>query len=308
VTDSRRVLRISSTVQAARLRGVPLVALESSVLAQGLLPPHNREAAERMVKAVRSHGAEPAITAVVHGVPTVGLENDELERFLARTGVRKVSARDIPFAMTQRADGATTVAASLALAHLGHIEVFATGGIGGVHRDAPYDESADLLELSRTPVVCVCAGAKSILDLSATLERLETLGVSVVGYRTNELPGFFTPHTGIALDATVNSAAEIASVWRNHRAVGRAGALLVMQPPPAAHALSVELVNEATAAALAKARVAGVKGGAVTPFLLAEVQERTKGASVVVNLALLEANAALAGDIAAALTDTVDIR
>jgi pseudouridine-5'-phosphate glycosidase len=295
-------LRSTPRVQAACDRGAALVALESSVLAQGLLPPYNREAAERMVGAIERAGAEACITAVVHGTPTLGLEPDELERFLRRDGVRKVSARNLAFAMASGADGATTVAGTLALCTLGGFEVFATGGIGGVHRDAPYDESADLLELARSPVIVVCAGAKSILDLPATMERLETYGVSVLGYRTRDLPGFFTAHTGIALDATVTSASEIASVWECHKALGRTGALLVVQAPPAAHALPAALVEEATAVSLRLARDAGVKGGAVTPFLLAEVQKRTAGASVVVNLALLESNAALAADIAVALT------
>ncbi len=284
------------------MRGLPLVALESSVLAQGLLLPHNREAAERMTCAVEARGAVPVITAVVRGVPTLGLEPNELERFLARDGIRKVSARDLAFAMSTNADGATTVAGTLALCVLGNIEVFATGGIGGVHRDAPFDESADLAELARSPTIVVCAGAKSILDLPATMERLESYGVTVVGYQTRELPGFFTTTTGISLDVTVQSVHEIATLWRNHRALKRPGAVLVVQPPPTAFALPPELVNEATAAALRDAREQGVRGGAVTPFLLAEVQKRTYGRSVVSNLALLEANAALAADISVALT------
>lgn len=295
-------LRRSTDVQAAMDRGLPLVALESSVLAQGLLPPHNRVAAERMVAAVVERGAAPAITAVVKGVATLGLEPDELERFLARDGVRKVSARDLSFAMATGVDGATTVAGTLAMCALAGVSVFATGGIGGVHRDAPYDESADLAELARVPAIVVCAGAKSILDLPATIERLESHGVTVVGYRTNDLPGFFTEKTGIKLDLAVRSAEDIAAMWRHHRALHRPGSILVVQPPPAAFALEAALVEEATAAALQQARTQGVRGGAVTPFLLAEVQRRTNGQSVVANLALLEANAALAAEIAVALT------
>ena len=167
-------------VAEALAAGRPVVALESSVLAQGLPIPANREAAERMTAAVQQAGALPAITAVVRGVAALGILSDELERFLAREGVRKVAARDLPVAMTQGADGATTVAASLAIATVTGTRVFATGGIGGVHRGAPFDESGDLVELARSPIVVVCAGAKSILDLPATLERLETLGVTVV--------------------------------------------------------------------------------------------------------------------------------
>ncbi len=181
------------------------------------------------------------------------------------------------------------------------IELFATGGIGGVHRDAPFDESADLVELARSPVIVVCAGAKSILDLAATLERLETLGVPVVGYRTSELPGFFSTHTGLALSASLDTPEQIAQAFIAHRALGGRSAMLVVQPPPADVALPVDLVNEATVAALAAARTAGVRGGAVTPFLLADIQQRTAGRSVITNLALLESNALLAGQIAVAL-------
>jgi pseudouridylate synthase len=241
------------------------------------------------------------MTAVVRGEPTLGLEPDELERFLARTDVRKLSARDIAMAVADGVDGATTVAATLALASLGGIEVFATGGIGGVHRDAPFDESADLVELARSPVIVVCAGAKSILDLPATLERLETLGVPVIGYRTKELPGFFTTTTGLPLSSSADDVATIARAWRAHRSLGRPGAMLVVQPPPADSALDPELVEDATAAALTVAATQGIRGGAVTPFLLTEVQRRTEGASVRVNLALLSANASLAGAIAVAV-------
>lgn len=294
-------LRRSTAVQAAIARGRPLVALESSVLAQGLLPPHNRRAAERMIAAIEERGAAPAITAIVRGIATVGLEPDELDRFLARDGVGKVSARDLAHAMATNADGATTVAGTLAICAMAGMNVFATGGIGGVHRDAPYDESADLAELARVQAIVVCAGAKSILDLPATIERLETNGVTVVGYRTNDLPGFFTEKTGIKLELSVDSVSDIARMWNNHRALNRPGAILVVQPPPAAFALEPALVEEATAAALRQSNEQGVRGGAVTPFLLAEVQRRTNGRSVVANVALLEANAALAADIAVAL-------
>jgi filamentous hemagglutinin family protein len=197
--------------------------------------------------------------------------------------------------------GATTVAGTLAMCTLRGLEVFATGGIGGVHRDAPFDESADLVALSHTPVIVVCAGAKSILDLPATLERLETLGVPVVGYRTSELPGFFSMNTGLALTVSLDTPDQIAAAWLAHLAVGCRSAMLVVQPPPVASALSAQVVNDATVAALTAARVAGVRGAAVTPFLLADIQRRTEGKSVVANLALLENNAALAGRIAVAL-------
>ena len=294
-------LRISPQVADALRRGQPVVALESSVLAQGLPVPANREAAERMNAAVEGAGAVPAVTAVVGGECTVGLTDGELERFLHRDGIRKVSARDLAVAIAKSADGDTTVAASLCIAGAAGLDVFATGGIGGVHRDAPFDESADLAELARTPMVVVCAGAKSILDLPATLERLETLGVTVVGYRTSEMPGFFSRHTGIPLTARADSAEEVARIHLAARALGRRQATLVMQPPPDDVALAAEVVNEAVVTALEEARRSGIRGAAVTPFLLAAVERATGGRSLRTNLGLLEENAALAGRIGAEL-------
>jgi pseudouridylate synthase len=284
---------------------MPLLALESSVFAQGLPVPENREALVRMTAAAVAAGATPRITAVTRGVPTTDLASSEqdLERFLARTGVRKVSARDLPLCIAQRADGATTVAATLVLAAREGIEVFATGGIGGVHRDAPFDESADLVELARSPVLVVCAGAKSILDLPATLERLETLGVPVIGYQTSQLPGFFTADTGVTLPDRIDTVPELAAAWRAHRSLGRSTGMVVMQPPPVRDALDRDMVDAAVRAALDAASRANVRGGAVTPFLLAEVARRTDGRSLRTNLALLEANAALGGALAVAIAN-----
>jgi len=292
------LIRVIPSIEGALRRGEPVVALESSVLAQGLPIPHNREAATRMLAAVTNAGAAPAITAVVGGCATVGLAADELERFLSRDGIRKVSSRDVPSAIVKGQDGATTVAASIMLAAAVGIEVFATGGIGGVHRDAPFDESADLAELARTPVIVVCAGAKSILDLRATWERLETLGVPVIGYRTNEFPGFFSAETGIKLDTRVDDVAEIVALYRAHRALGRLQAILVAQPPQSSAALPRASVDEAVEQAQSEARRDGIQGADVTPYLLAAVNRLTEGGSLVANLALLEQNAALAGEIA----------
>ena len=295
------IIRVLPHIARAIDERAPIVALESSVFAQGLPIPENREAARRMVAAVEVAGAVAGITAVAHGTPTIGLRDDELERFLARDGIRKVSARDIPVAMARRQDGATTVAASIALASAVGFEVFATGGIGGVHRDSPFDESADLAELSRTPIVVVCAGAKSILDLPATWERLESLGIPVLGYRTSELPGFFTAETGIGLDARADNAADVAAVFRAHQALGRRQAVLVVQPPPSDHRLSREDVERAVAAAHRSVVEGHVRGAEVTPFLLSAVTRLTGGSSLRANLALLEQNAALAAEIAVAL-------
>lgn len=300
-------VRLNSEAAAALSDGRAVVALESSVLAQGLPEPANREADRRMCAAIRAPGAVPAITAMVRGVPVAGLEGDDLERFLARGGIPKVSARDLPWSMASGGDGATTVAASLCICARAGLPVFATGGIGGVHRSAPgspLDESADLLELSRSSVVTVCAGAKSILDLGATVERLETLGVTVIGFRTDEFPGFFTAHTGLTVSAVAESAGAIASAFRASRKLGRSGALLVVQPPPAAAALDGRLVEEAVSAALALAAHGRITGAMLTPFLLAEVERVTGGRSLAANIALLEANAGLAAEIAVALSDS----
>lgn len=295
-------LRWGAAAAAARAAARPLVALESSVLAQGLPIPANREADTRMRAAIAAAGAVPVITGVVRGVVTAGLDGDDLERFLSREGVEKVSARDLPVAALRGTDGATTVAATLSICALAGLDVFATGGIGGVHREPAFDESADLAELARTSCVVVCAGAKSILDLPATLERIESLGITLVGYRTDEFPGFFTASTGLRVPARVETAADVAALLRHARALGRPGAVLVVQPPPTESALPADLVERSVAEALAQARVAGVRGAGATPFLLAAVERATAGRSLSANLALLERNATLAGEVAVALT------
>lgn len=294
-------LRLLEPVRQAVERGTPVVALESSVIAQGLPAPANAEALTRMCRAVEQAGAVPAITAVVRGTPTLGLTPDERTRFLARSGVRKVSARDLGVAMSAGLDGATTVAGALPLCRMAGLPVFATGGIGGVHHEPAFDESADLLELSRTSCIVVCAGAKSILDLAATVERLETLGVPVVGFRTNEWPGFHYANTGIPVPHRVDQVADLAEIFRQQRRIGHPAGLLVVQPPPAATALSRSEVESAVGAALAEARRAGVRGAAITPFLLAAVESSTAGRSLSVNLSLLESNARLAAEIAVEL-------
>jgi len=304
-------LRILPHVRRALDAGTPVVALESSVFAQGLPQPHNADAARAMVGAIERAGAVAAITAVVCGRPTLGLEASELERFLRREDIRKLSARDIAAAIAQHADGATTVAAALAIASRAGIRTFATGGIGGVHRELPgattatwvRDESADLQELSRTPMIVVCAGAKSILDLQATWERLETLGIPVIGLGTDEFPGFYTARTGIRLGVSVDTTAQVASIAAAHFAMGRIQSVLVVQPPPANVALDAEVVERAVKAALERAGREGVRGGDVTPYLLTAVARDTGGKTLQANLALLEANARLAAEIAGALSD-----
>ena len=293
-------VRVLPHVAVALERRAAVVALETSVLSQGLPVPYNAQCASRMVRAVESRGAVAALTAVARGIATLGLTNEELARFLARDGVRKVGSRDLGACIVQGADGATTVAASLTIARAAGIEVMATGGIGGVHRGAPFDESGDLTALSRTPVIVVCAGAKSILDLPATLERLETLGVPVIGFGTDELPGFFTRTTGLRVPQRSDSAAEIARIAHAHWALGERSAVLVVQPPPADTALDRAMVDAAVQGAVRDADAAGIRGSALTPFLLGAVLAATGGRSLPANLALLESNAGLAADIAVA--------
>jgi pseudouridine-5'-phosphate glycosidase len=289
-------------VADALAAGRPVVALESSVLAQGLPVPANREACERMIQAIMRQGAVPAITAVVRGRPVVGLEGEDLERFLRRDGIIKVAARDLSAAAALGFDGATTVSASLALAALAGISVFATGGIGGVHRNAPFDESADLTELSRLPIICVCAGAKAILDLRATAERLETLSVPVVGFGTDWLPEFYSEGDSIPVGFRVDFPEQVARIFEQHLALGMSSAILVANPPPEGSRLSREVIGAAVRSALGELQATGVTGKGVTPALLAAVERATGGDSVTTNIALLESNARLAAQIAVALS------
>jgi pseudouridylate synthase len=295
------VIRVAPEIRRALDASEPVVVLESSVIVQGLPAPSNRDCVTRMTAAVHAVGAHVAIAGVVGGIPALGLGPDEMERFFARAGVRKLSARDLPVAIAQGADGATTVAATLVLAHAAGASVFATGGIGGVHREPPFDESADLWELARTPMIVTCAGAKAILNLPGTYERLESLGVPVVGYRVREFPGFFCEDTGIALAAHAGSPTEVARMWRAHRDLGRCQAMLVVQPPPADVALSRQEVEAAVAEAIRRAHTQGLSGPAVTPFLLTVESELTDGRSQHTNVAVLEQNARLAAEIAVAL-------
>jgi pseudouridine-5'-phosphate glycosidase len=252
-----------------------------------------------MESAVRDAGAVPAITAVVRGQAAAGITPDELKRFLAGN-MMKASARDLGIPIARGQDAATTVAGALIMCHVAGIRVFATGGIGGVHHSA-FDESADLIELARTPAIVVCAGAKSILNIPATVERLETLGITVIGYRTNEFPGFHYESTGIPVPASMDDARQIVDAYLAQRALGHPAAVLVVQPPPEHVALERPEVEAAILSALEKARHEGVTGAATTPWLLRVLAEATGGRSIETNLALLEANAGLAGELAVEL-------
>lgn len=292
----------SPAVAHAIIHRHPLVALESTVIAHGLPYPHNVEVARAMELLVQHHGAVPATIGVVAGSATVGLDDATLERFAQASDVRKLARRDIPLAIADGAYGATTVSATMALAHATGIEVFATGGIGGVHRDArtSFDISADLTELAKTPVIVVCAGAKSILDLPATLEYLETMGVPVYGYGTHEFPAFYSAHSGLRV-AQAHDAQTVARAWRAHRAL-HGGGMIVAVPPPHEHALPAADIEKAIQRALKRAADANITGPAVTPFLLSAVAAETHGESMRTNIALLEHNAKVAAAIAVALT------
>jgi pseudouridylate synthase len=297
-------IHIAEPARAALASGQPVVALESTVISHGLPYPHNLDLARAMEGEVRDQQAQPATVGVVAGVPTVGMSDANIERFAVAQGILKLSRRDIGYAVALERDGATTVAATMALAALAGVQVFATGGIGGVHRGAheTWDISADLTELARTPVLVVCAGAKAILDLPATIEYLETAGVPVLGLGADEFPAFYSASSGQPV-ARVETIAEVANVWRAHRALGGGGGMLLAVPPPAEVALPPGEVESAITRALAKASAAGVRGQAVTPFLLAAVAEETHGESMRTNIALLRQNARVAAQVARAIAE-----
>jgi pseudouridine-5'-phosphate glycosidase len=296
-------MKFDPEVADALAAGRPVVALESTIISHGLPRPSNLAVARRIEQAVRDGGAVPATIAVLDGTARIGLDDAALERVALDPGVVKVSVRELATAAARGAVGATTVASTAHLAARAGIGVFATGGLGGVHRGASqsFDESADLTTLSRTGILVVCAGVKSILDVPATLERLETLNVAVLGYRTDRFPGFYLRDSGYALDWRVESAAEVAAILRSRAALGTDGyGLVLANPIAAADALDPQLHEQALTSGLAEASRAGVRGKALTPFLLAWFHERTAGASLTANIALVLGNARLAGEVAAA--------
>jgi pseudouridine-5'-phosphate glycosidase len=296
------VFAVHDEVQAALSEGRAVVALESTIFSNlGLPSPHNREALDRCIAAIRRAGAVPAITAVLDGVARVGLDESEHERILG--AARKASARDVAVAVAQRWPfGATTVSASLLLATRAGVEVFATGGIGGVHRGAEGDVSADLGAIAQSPVVTVSAGAKAFLDLPRTLEHLEMLGVPVLGYRTDDFPSFTLRSSGLAVPQRVESVEEVVAVVRARRELGSRGGLLLAVPIPSEAALAPHEVADATEQALAEASARGLSGPAVTPFVLEFLAARTEGRTVAPNLTLAENNAAVAAELAVALS------
>lgn len=300
-------LYLSEAVRAAQAAGRAVVALETTVIAHGLPRPLNLETARACEAAVIHEGAQPATIGIVAGRLTVGLSDAEVEQFGAGGdgdgAIEKVGLNNLAAVMARRAWGATTVAATLRIAALAGVRVFATGGIGGVHRGASetFDVSADLTALGRTPLLCVCAGAKAILDLPKTVEVLETLGVPIVGYRTKEFPAFYSRESGLNVDVTVNSPEEAAAVALNHWRTGGESAVLVCAPVPADMALPREQAERAVARAITMADEQGIRGKRLTPFLLAQMKELTEGQTLTTNRALLINNAQIAAQIAVRL-------
>jgi pseudouridine-5'-phosphate glycosidase len=294
-------VRVSAEVAEALAAGVGVVALESTILAHGLPAPGNRDAADELERAVRAQGAVPATVAVLDGVPRVGLSAAELDRVCSGE-LRKLSVRDLGPAVGLGQDGATTVAATAALALLAGVEVFATGGLGGVHRGArdSWDVSADLGALATTPVLVVCSGVKSILDVAATLEVLETESVPVLGYRTDAFPGFYRRDSGHPVPWRVDEPAQAAAAWRAHRALGASAGAVLAQPVPAADELDADLHDRLLVEGLALLAERGITGKDVTPALLAHFHSGSGGASLRANLSLVRANAGLAAQVAVA--------
>ncbi|VTS03856.1 pseudouridine-5'-phosphate glycosidase [Tuwongella immobilis] len=294
-------LRIHPEVQQAVQTGRPVVALESTLISHGLPWPVNFETAIAAEQAIRECGVVPATIAIWHGRPTVGMDRSMIEALAQRNDVAKASRRDIGTMMALRKTAATTVAATMALAKAANISIFATGGIGGVHHavpgEAPSDVSADLIDLGRTPILVVCAGAKNILNLPRTLEWLETEGVPVIGYRTRTFPAFYLPSSGLPVSARMDSAAEVALAFAAHRHFG-GGGMLLCRPLESAFALTEPEWRNAWQSARDAAEVAGVQGAAVTPFLLKQIAEHTQGRSLAANQALIVGNARLAAETA----------
>ena len=299
-----KYLDISPEVKKALDEGRPVVALESTIISHGMPYPRNVETALLVEQTIRDCGATPATIAVIGGRLKAGLSRDEIE-YLGKTGrgVAKASRRDLPALVARGADGATTVTTTRIIAHMAGIKIFATGGIGGVHRGAEVtmDISADLEELAQTPVMVVCAGAKSILDLGLTLEYLETHGVPVIGYGTDELPAFYTRKSGFGVDYRVDSPAELAAMFRAQRDLGYKGGMLVTNPIPEEYSMDKAVIDKAIDEALAQAKAQGIHGKETTPFLLAKVVELTGGDSLDSNIQLVLNNARVAAKTACEL-------
>lgn len=296
----------SSQVKKAINQHSPIVALESTVITHGLPQPKNYEVALAMENEVLKENATPATICLIDGTIRVGIDNNELKTLSQTTNSVKVSRKDIAYAVSFGLNGGTTVSGTMTVAHAAGIKVFATGGIGGVHRGNSFDVSSDLPTLARIPMIVVCSGAKAILDIPATKENLETNGVPILGYKTNELPAFYSTHSGIKVDRQVNNAEEIVSIALNQWKLGLSSALLVTVPPPSDLEIPASQVETQIKEALEEAKKNNITGPAITPFLLLKVNEITKGKSMRVNIALLKNNARIAAKIAVALSSAVN--
>jgi pseudouridine-5'-phosphate glycosidase len=296
-------LNIHPEVQAALDRAGAVVALESTLITHGFPAPENIQIARDIEMTIREAGAVPATIAILAGEITVGLTPEQLEHLALAGNVRKCSRRDLPLAVARRENGATTVAGTMIIAHWVGIRVFGTGGIGGVHRGHPFDESADLVELARTPVTVVCAGAKAILDLPLTLESLETKGVPIIGYQTDELPAFYSRQSGLPVDVRVDAPQEVVAIIRAREEMGLGGGMLVTVPVPAEAEWPAAEAQAIINQALADADQEGIRGKALTPYLLQRVSDLSGERSKKANIALLLNNARVAAHIARALVD-----
>jgi len=293
----------SDSVESALAIHKPVVALESTVIAHGLPQPKNLETARKLEAVVRDAGATPATIAIIDGQPHIGLGHEQLQLLATSADIKKVSIRDLSIALAQKWNGATTVASTCWIAHRAGIKVFATGGIGGVHRGSLPDVSADLPQLAQTPIVVVCSGAKIVLNLPATREWLETYGVTVVGYQCDEMPAFYSRRSGLSVDVRVESATDVADIFKVHQRLEMRSALLVTVPVPAEFELLLEDAERVLTEALREAEQLSITGRDVTPFLLARMSERSGGATLKANIALLENNARVAAEIAKALVN-----
>lgn len=297
-------LRLSDEVRSALSHGRPVVALESTVIAHGLPFPQNLETAQKLGSVVRENNAVPATIAAFDGEPCVGLDSAQIERLATDPSVRKISTRDLAIAAAKKLTCATTVATTALIAHRVGIRVFATGGIGGVHRGFSADVSADLPELARTPITVVCSGAKIVLDLPATREWLETHGVTVLGWQCSDMPAFYSRSSGLAVDERVENAREAVEIIRARDELALANAVLVTVPVPREFEIDRTELESQLADALAAADLQGITGKDTTPFLLSELSERSGGRTLAANIALLENNARVAAAIARALSET----
>ena len=304
-SNLRKYLDVSEEVQNALAEGRPVVALESTIISHGMPYPQNVETALNVEKVVRDNGAVPATIAIIGGKLKVGISKEEIDH-LGRKGLNviKASRRDIPVLAAKGEDGATTVAATMILANLAGVKIFATGGVGGVHRGAEttMDISADLEELAETPVMVVCAGAKSILDLGLTLEYLKTKGVTVFGYQSEELPAFYTRKSGFKVDYRMDTPKELADVYKAKEDLGLRGGMLVTNPIPEEYSMDPDMINKSIDEAIEEANRLGIKGKDTTPYLLDKIQKITGGSSLAANIQLVYNNAKLASQIACELS------